>query len=118
MGTITRFSFCLRCYEKGRPRKGDWFVRNNTNNELYTIAKTLKTGMLGFTPHIYVIKSSNEKRVVFKKYCGIVGCGGIRLTKDGEEYVINFSNGEDGIMSTRDWNALVLAEDDPEFKLQ
>ncbi len=80
--TITRTMYCAKCASQLMPKINNVVIVFGKSSQRYrpfSIKKDSKVREYGFTPHLITVDRlqyiNNQEVVVFKKKCGMNGCG-------------------------------------------
>lgn len=108
---FSRISFCIKCYERNSPSKGDLCAIWHTNHKKFTIHKvTGRTGTRGYTSHIYItdIPTPKGSSVKCTKSCGICDCTITEPEEDSEDprYSLEISKSTEVTLPKKEWIAL------------
>ena len=116
--TMTRVSFCKRCYIAGRPKTNDQFVVWGDRRQSLIVYQALRIGRRGFTPHIYEFKRLVDKTVYYDVSCGMGGCDSFieDNPKNKNQFNVHFKR-DNGKMNLSDWNYLVGYKRDSDFEI-
>lgn len=87
---VCRSSFCVKCWQAGRPRKNDRFIVFGGNSQEFKTRYAHQDGIGGFVPHLYIVtfpyQRNEEQNIYVTKTCLMHNCGieiG-ELRKDGK----------------------------------
>lgn len=76
---VCRSAFCLKCWQRDRPRKFDRFIVFGTDHQQFKTRVAHQDGLKGFTPHLYIIefpyKKNEEGLIYVTKTCLMHTCG-------------------------------------------
>jgi len=116
--TMTRVSFCPRCYVAGRPKTNDQFVVWGESRQSLVVYEALRIGRRGFTPYIYEFKRLVDDIVYYDVSCSMGGCDSsiVDSPKNKNQFSICFCR-DNGKMKLSDWNALVSYKRDSDFEI-
>lgn len=117
---ICRTSYCPYCFQNHRPQNDDAFlVKGSSGFHVYFAQYVHRQDTpFGFTPHLFVLEKAEKGSVFYTKCCCINGCGvyiqnnpAYRENTKKPMYLFNLVNTSGGIMTTKDWNNLILSKD-------
>lgn len=115
---ITRVRFCQSCHDAGKPNKGNIFITIGRTHGVFQTRLAANWGTRGFTPHIFEIMKIDRKRVYYKCYCAMDECGiDLQWNEKKEKFDVYILGWWESSMPIKDWNALILYKDDPQYSL-
>lgn len=111
-----RTFYCPHCFARGRAKDGDHFVLidNKGRYEVHTVEFAERMNR-GFTPHVIEMKKSADGNVHFDYTCAMHDCGHfIQWNRDKEHWMVTVfqTKIQKGVMTVKDWNALIGFIDD------
>ena len=116
--TMTRVSFCPKCYSAGRPKTDQQFVVWGCTHESFIVRTALRQGIRGFTPHTYEFKRLVDDTVYYDVACSMVGCGAIaNPDKENKNMFKVGYRWDNQKMPLGDWNGLVRYKRDSDFEI-
>lgn len=108
---ICRSAYCLKCLRNQRPQRGQHFIVYGTDHQTYKFKTCHSDSIIGYTPHLYVIKFPYKKDehglVTCLRTCLMEGCGVDDFVQDNGGLGFNFIDGYEIFLKENEVEALI-----------
>lgn len=112
MEQFCRSAFCEKCWDADRPKKGNFYVLYQGTQQQFVYGKidylSRRNSPRGFSPHLFRLLRAQNDEVEYTKVCLIHLCGIAIIPGEDDTFTVDLLREELGLMSVKDWNALVL----------